>query len=183
MSSASLPTSRSSHRLPDETTSGSWARSGWSLRLSIRTIEARGSQKIFLNWRDTMKGSPRSADMHIALLPRIFAWAKGNEVILRNPLARVERLHEGSRRDIIWSEEQLTTLLIKAAPHTQKGAKIALWTMQRQADMLTMPILAFDGERVSTKKGKTGARVRVVAAPDILPVLGMQRLRTARGSS
>lgn len=137
----------------------------------IRTIEARGSRKIFLDWRDTMKDSPRSADMHIALLSRIFAWAKGNEVILRNPLERVERLHEGSRRDIIWSEEQLTALLTKAAPHIRNVAQIALWTMQRQADILTMPTLAFDGERVSIKQGKTGARVRVVAAPDILPVL------------
>lgn len=138
---------------------------------SIRTIEARGSRKIFLNWRDTMKDSPRSADMHIALLSRIFAWAKGNEVILRNPLERVERLHEGTRKDIIWSDDQIDTLLTKGAPHIANVAKVALWTMQRQADILTMPTLSFDGDRVSIKQGKTGARVRVVAAPDILPVL------------
>lgn len=138
---------------------------------SIRTIEARGSRKIFLDWRDTMKDSPRSADMHIALLSRIFAWAKGNEIILRNPLERVERLHEGSRRDIIWSPDQLNTLLTEAAPHIRKVAQLALWTMQRQADILTMPTLAFDGERVSIKQGKTGAKVRVVAAPDLLPLL------------
>jgi len=138
---------------------------------SIRTIEARGSRKIFLDWRDTMKDAPRSADMHIALLSRIFAWAKSNEVILRNPLERVERLHEGTRRDIIWSDEQLTKLLTQAAPHIRNVAQIALWTMQRQADILTMPTLAFDGKRVSIKQGKTGARVRVIAAPDILPVL------------
>src|SRR5690606_31078236 len=77
----------------------------------IRTIEARGSRKIFIDWRDTMKESPRTADMHIALLSRVFAWAKGNEILLRNPLERVERLHEGTRRDIIWSDEQLSTLL------------------------------------------------------------------------
>ena len=138
---------------------------------SIRTIEARGSRKIFLDWRDTMKDSPRSADMHIALLSRIFAWAKGNEIILRNPLERVERLHEGTRRDIIWSDDQLSKLLNGSAPHIRNVAKIALWTMQRQSDILEMPTLAFDGQRVSIKQGKTGARVRVIAAPDILPVL------------
>ncbi|RVL48441.1 integrase [Sinorhizobium meliloti] len=137
----------------------------------IKAIEARGSRLLFLNWRDTMKDSPRTADMHIALLARVFSWAKGNEIILRNPLEEVTRLHEGTRRDIIWSDEQLEALLTKAAPHIQKVARIALWTMQRQADILTMPTLAFDGERVSIKQGKTGARVRVVAAPDILPLL------------
>ncbi|MDK4703848.1 integrase [Rhizobium sp. CNPSo 4062] len=137
----------------------------------IAAIEARGSRRRFLTWRDTMKEAPRSADMHLGLLARVFAWAKDNETILRNPLERVERLHEGSRRDIIWSDEQLNKLLNDAVPHLRNVAMIALWTMQRQKDILTMPVLAFDGERVSIKQGKTGARVRVVAAPDILPVL------------
>src|SRR5690606_1718088 len=137
----------------------------------IPAIEARGSRMLFLKWRDTMKDSPRSADMHIALLARVFAWAKGIEIILRNPLERVERLHEGTRRDIIWSEHQLAKLLNESAPHIRNVANVALWTMQRQADILTMPTLAFDGDRVSIRQGKTGARVRVVAAPAILPVL------------
>lgn len=54
---------------------------------------------------------------------------------------------------------------------------IALWTMQRQSDLLTMPTLAFNCERISIKQGKTGAWVRVVAAPDLLPVL--KRVATA----
>jgi integrase len=137
----------------------------------VEAIEERGSRKHFLQWRDTMKESPRSADMHLALLSRLFAWAKDGEVIIRNPLERVERLHSGTRRDIVWTDEQLTKLLTEATPHLRQVALVALWTMQRQADILTMPTLAFDGERVSIKQGKTGARVRVVAAPDILPVL------------
>ena len=137
----------------------------------VKAIEARGSRRIFLNWRDTMKDSTRTADMHIALLSRLFSWAKGDEVILRNPLEEVERLHSGTRRDIIWSDEQLAKLLNDATPHLRDVALIALWTMQRQSDLLTMPTLAFDGERVSIKQGKTGARVRVIAAPYILPIL------------
>lgn len=137
----------------------------------VAAIEARGSRKIFLEWRDTMKDAPRSADMHIGLLARLFAWAKDNETILRNPLERVERLHEGSRRDTIWTMEQINNLLTNGAKHIRDAACVALWTMQRQKDLLTMPVLAFDGERVSIKQGKTGARVRVRAAPDIVPIL------------
>lgn len=137
----------------------------------VRAVEARGSRRIFLTWRDTMKEAPRSADMHIALLSRLFAWAKGQEIILRNPLEEVERLHDGTRRDIIWSDEQLTKIITEGVPHLRDVALIALWTMQRQADILTMPTLAFDGERVSIKQGKTGARVRVMAAPDILTAM------------
>lgn len=137
----------------------------------ISAIEARGSRKLFLEWRDTMKDAPRSADMHIGLLARVFAWAKDNETILRNPLERVERLHEGSRRDTVWTAEQINKVLTQASPHIRDVACMALWTMQRQADLLTMPTLAFDGERVSIKQQKTGARVRITAAPGILQIL------------
>lgn len=137
----------------------------------VKAIEARGSRMIFIRWRDTMRDAPRSADMHIALLSRLFAWAKDGEIILRNPLERVERLHEGTRRDTIWTGKQLETLIAGAAPRIRDVALMALWTMQRQADLLTMPTLAFDGERISVRQMKTGARVRVVAAPTILPIL------------
>lgn len=137
----------------------------------IKAIEARGSRKRFLAWRDTMKDTPRTADMHIALLSRLFAWAKSNETILRNPLEEVERLHAGTRRDSVWTEEQLGKLLSEASPHIRDVALVALWTMQRQKDILDMPSLAFDGKRVMIKQGKTGARVRVMAATDILPIL------------
>lgn len=137
----------------------------------ISAVEARGSRRVFLEWRDTMKDAPRSADMHLGLLARVFAWAKDNEIILRNPLERVERLHEGSRRDSVWSLDQINTVLTDAAPHIRDVACMALWTMQRQSDLLTMPTLAFDDERVSIKQQKTGARVRITAAPDILPIL------------
>ncbi|AXV15073.1 integrase [Neorhizobium sp. SOG26] len=139
--------------------------------IPVAAVEARGSRRRFLEWRDTMKDAPRSADMHIGLLSRLFAWAKDNEIILRNPLERVEKLHEGSRRDTVWTMEQINTVLTRAAPHIRSVACMALWTMQRQADLLTMPMIAFDGERVSIKQGKTGARVRITAAPDILPIL------------
>lgn len=140
--------------------------------MPVHAVEARGSRRMFLKWRDdTMKDTPRTADMHIALLSRLFSWAKGEEIILRNPLEEVERLHSGTRRDSIWSDEQLENLLANGAEHLVNVALIALWTMQRQSDILTMPTLAFDGVRAMIKQGKTGARVRVMAAPAILPIL------------
>lgn len=137
----------------------------------ISAIEARGSRSDFVGWRDTMKDTPRSADLHLGLLARLFAWAKGEEIILRNPLEAVERLHEGTRRDIIWSGEQLHTVLTAGRKHIRDVAIMALWTMQRQADLLSMPTLAFDGQFIAIRQQKTGARVRTVAAPAIMPLL------------
>jgi integrase len=84
---------------------------------------------------------------------------------------RVEKLHEGSRRDTVWSLDQINRVLTDGVPHIRDVACMALWTMQRQSDLLTMPTLAFDDERVSIRQQKTGARVRITAATDILPIL------------
>lgn len=48
--------------------------------------------------------------------------------------------------------------------------------MQRQADILTMTPLAFDGQRIRIRQRKTGARIWVAAAPAIIPIL-----RTVKG--
>jgi len=137
----------------------------------VAAIEARGSRKLFLDWRDTMRDAPRSADMQIGLAAKLFAWAKDNETILRNPLERVSRLHSGSRKDIIWSNTQLDTLLTRGAPHLANAALLALWTMQRQSDILTMTPIAYDGARIMIKQHKTGARIRIAAAEAIKPLL------------
>jgi hypothetical protein len=128
-----------------------------AIRLKFSTfplpaIEAKGSRKIFINWRDSMRETPRSADLHLVVLARIFSWAKDREDIMRNPLEGVEKLHDGgNRKDAIWMPGQLDKMLTEGAPHIVSVVKVALWTMQRQAE--------------------TGARVRVRPADELLPIL------------
>lgn len=149
--------------------------------LPLGALDAKGARKAFMDWRDTMRDTPRSADMHLSVLQRIFSWGKDRETILRNPLERHERLHDGgNRKDRIWMPSQLERLLTAGAPHLVAVAKMALWTMQRQADILTMPTIAYDGGRLWITQGKTGARVRVRPAEALVPILeaskGRQRI-------
>lgn len=137
----------------------------------LAALAAKGARKVFLGWRDTMRDAPRSADMHIVVLARLFSWAKDREEISRNPLEGVEKLHSGSRKDKVWMPSQLDLLLTKATPHIVAVAKVALWTMQRQGDVLTMPTIAYDGGRLWITQGKTGERVCVRPAEEIVPLL------------
>jgi integrase len=138
----------------------------------VASIEAKGARKVFLDWRDEMSDTPRSADLHVVVLARIISWAKDREVVTRNPLEGMEKLYEaGSRKDVIWTPSQLQKLLTEGAPHLVDVAKVALWTMQRQGDVLTMPTIAFDSGRAWIVQGKTGARVCVAPADEILPIL------------
>lgn len=139
--------------------------------MPLRALEAKGARTLLIDWRNEMRSAPRSADMHLTVFARIVAWGKDREHVARNPLERVKKLHNGSRKDIIWMPSQLDTLLAKASPHLVSVAKMALWTMQRQSDILTMPTIAFDGGRLWITQGKTGARVRVRPATEILQTL------------
>lgn len=137
--------------------------------MPIPALEAKGVRSLFLKWRDGMKDTPRSADLHVTVLARVCSWAMDREFIGRNPLEKVEKLHAGSRKDMVWMPSQLATMLDNGKPHIAEVVKTALLTMQRQADILTMPTIAFDDGRLWIMQGKTGARVRIRVPEDILP--------------
>lgn len=137
----------------------------------LSAVGAKGARTVFMDWRDTMRDTPRSADMHIAILARILAWAAHREIVAKNPLEKPGKLHTGNRKDAIWMPAQLAKLFAEGAPHIVDVAKVALWTMQRQGDVLTLPTIAYDDGRLWIVQGKTGARVKVRPAAEIVPIL------------
>lgn len=137
----------------------------------LEAVDARGARRVFLDWRDSMKDAPRSADLHVTVLARIFSWALDREIIGRNPLVRVSKLHSGSRKDIIWRPSQIKKILTEGAPQIVNVVKMALWTMQRQGDILTMPTIAYDDGMLWITQAKTGSRIRIRPAEEILPLL------------
>ena len=139
--------------------------------MPARAIEARGARTLFIDWRDTMRATPRSADYHMAVLASIMAFAADRELINRNPLERVGRLHSATRADVIWPRSAIEKVLTEARPHIRAAFVMALTTLQRQGDCLTMPTLAFDGKQAWIKQGKTGARVRITPANLLRPIL------------
>jgi len=139
--------------------------------MPAKAIEARGARTLFIDWRDTMRDTPRTADYHMSVLAGILSFAADREIILRNPLERVERLHHATRADIIWPMAAVTKVMKEAQPHLRAAFVIALTTLQRQGDCLTMPTIAWDGKQAWIRQGKTGARVRVTPAAILKPIL------------
>ncbi|MEO3387371.1 tyrosine-type recombinase/integrase [Mesorhizobium sp. CAU 1741] len=137
----------------------------------LRALEAKGMRTAFIDWRDSMSSTPRSADLHIAILARVIAWGKDREHVMRNPLERVGKLHNESRKDDVWLPSQLDKILREGRPHIANVIKMALWTMQRQSDVLTLTTMAYDDGRLWITQGKTRARVRIRPADELLPIL------------
>jgi integrase len=82
------------------------------------------------------------------------------------PCTRGGRLHRVTRRDKIWTADDEATFLRHAAAHLHLPLLLALWTGQRQRDLLRLPWSGYDGLTIRLKQSKTGARVVVpVGAP------------------
>ncbi len=137
-------------------------------RMTFTEIETRGSRALFLEWRDEIardRGA-RSADYAMTVLARCLSWAAHRELIARNPLEKIGRLHSATRADSVWTQAEEAALHHHASTPVSLACHIAAWTGQRQADILGMTWTAYDGRSLLVRQGKTGAAVRIpVAAP------------------
>jgi len=146
--------------------------------LPLSVVDKKGFRNDVLKWRDaTFAETPRAADMIVAVFRMILAFGVDREDLARNPLADVDRLANSTRRDIIWTDDQIKAFK-KSAPATMILAlELARWTGQRQGDLLRLTWSAYDGKYLTLKQSKTGANVRVKVAEELKALLDAQKRR------
>jgi integrase len=72
----------------------------------------------------------------------------------------------GGRTEKVWTAADEAAFLERAPAHLHLPLVLALWTGQRQGDLLRLPWSAYDGTHIRLRQGKTGARVVIrVGAP------------------
>ena len=87
-------------------------------------------------------------------------------MISENPLKRPGRVWKGSRAEKVWGDDDEKSLLAVASPQMALAIKLALWTGQRQGDLLRLTWTAYDGHYIRLRQSKTGVRVMIpVGAP------------------
>lgn len=152
--------------------------------LSASKISSHGMRSMFLQWRDEIAEThPRKADLFMSVLQRILAFAYDRELITRHPLEKVEKVSNGTRRDMIWSDTDIDLMrfgkkndsgevVTKPAPEPiVRAMMLGLWTGQRQGDLLKLTWTAYDGESIALRQGKTGAHVRVKVSAELKATL------------
>ncbi len=108
----------------------------------------------------------RQADYAWVVLARVLSWGMDRGLVAANPCARGGRLYRGSRADKIWTAVDETAFLKLAPAHLHLPLLLALWTGQRQGDLLRLPWSAYDGTYIRLRQSKTGVRVVIrVGAP------------------
>ena len=120
-----------------------------------------------MDWRDRLAlKSVRQADYAWTVLALILAWAKDRGRIAVNPCERGGRLYHGTRVDFIWTIEDEAAFLRHAPAHLHLPLLLALWTGQRQGDLLRLTWSAYNDSNIRLRQSKTGVRVEVpVGAP------------------
>jgi integrase len=130
----------------------------------LRALTDRRSRGVFLRWRDQIgsSGGRRQADYAWTVLARVLSWSFNRGLIAANPCERGGRLYRsGNRSEKIWTALDEAAFLERAPVHLRLPLLLALWTGQRQGDLLRLPWSAYDGTHIRLRQSKTGARVVV----------------------
>jgi integrase len=133
----------------------------------LSAMTDRRTRGVFMAWRDTLAlASRRQADYAWVILARVISWALNRGLVAANPCEKGGRLYRGSRADKIWTADDEAAFLKRAPAHLHLPLLLALWTGQRQGDLLRLPWSAYDGTHIRLRQSKTGMRVVIpVGAP------------------
>jgi integrase len=112
----------------------------------------------FKTWRDSFAETPRKADYAWTTLARVMSFAKDRGIIATNPCERGGRLYVADRKDNIWTEEDIAAVLAVASSEIQLALILALWSGQRQGDLLRLPWSAYESPAFANRKVAAGSR-------------------------
>jgi integrase len=131
---------------------------------AMTDVRTRG---LFKAWREKLAlSSRRQADYAWVVLARVLSWGMDRGLVAANPCSRGGRLYRGSRAEKIWTPADEAAFLERAPAHLHLPLLLALWTGQRQGDLLRLPWSAYDGTHIRLRQSKGGRRVVIkVGAP------------------
>jgi len=146
----------------------------------LEAIEDPKIRKRLLDWRDTMATtSPRQADATFGMLRILLEWARDRGMISHNHATRPKKVYHADRSDKIWLDEHLDAFRAVASAELKAALELALWTGQRQSDVLKMPWTAYKEGRLTFRQGKRKRKVDMPVPAALKTVLDALPKRAA----
>jgi integrase len=137
----------------------------------LSALTDRRTRGIFKEWRDRRAlDSRRQADYGWTVMARILSVAMDRGLVAANPCERGGRLYRSSRVDKIWTFDDEEVFLKHAPAHLHLPLLLALWTGQRQGDLLRMPWSAYDGSIIRLRPHKLLTRTKPRGVAILIPV-------------
>ncbi|MCZ6482244.1 MAG: tyrosine-type recombinase/integrase [Alphaproteobacteria bacterium] len=110
--------------------------------------------------RDKYAETPGKANHLIIVLRIVLAFAIDRDYRRDNPARDIKKLKMGPGHSP-WPDEAVDAFLSTAPPMMVLAFKLALYTGQREGDVLTMTWHDYDGERIQVVQGKTGTKLSI----------------------
>ncbi|MCP1768646.1 tyrosine-type recombinase/integrase [Bradyrhizobium japonicum] len=139
--------------------------------LPVAALTDRRVRGEFKTWRDSFAETPRKADYAWTTLARVMSFAKDRGIIVTNPCERGGRLYVADRKDKIWTERDIAAVLAVASSEIQLALILALWSGQRQGDLLRLPWSAYESPYIRLRQSKGGRRVAMPAGAPLRTLL------------
>ena len=147
--------------------------------MPLLALGARAARADFLGWRDKLATrSKRQADYAWTVLARVLSWSKHRGLTDVNPCEKGGRLYRGSRAENVWTDADESAFLATAPRHLHLSLLLALWTGQRQGDLLRLTWTAYDGTTIRLKQSKTGRRVEIPVGTPLKVALDAEARRS-----
>ena len=133
----------------------------------LSALTDKRTRGIFKAWRERLAiTSRRQADYAWVVLARVLSWGHGSWTRCGKSMCSRRPTLSRSRAEKIWTEADEAAFLERAPSHLHLPLLLALWTGQRQGDLLRLPWSAYDGKHIRLRQSKGGARVVIrVGAP------------------
>ncbi|NEU95221.1 MULTISPECIES: tyrosine-type recombinase/integrase [Bradyrhizobium] len=135
--------------------------------MPIGAVEDRRARGDFKAFRNSFSSTPRKADYVWTTIARVLSVAKDHGKIAVNVCERGGRLYESDRSEIVWTAEDIRAFCGVASIELQAALLLALWTGQRQGDLLRLTWKDYDGTyiRMRQSKGRGSKGRRRVTIP------------------
>jgi len=136
--------------------------------------------------RDMQAATPAEANNQIRSLSAMVTWSVPRGWRSDNPCLHVKKLKIGEGWSP-WSWNDIELLRARGRPHLWHVAALALYTGQRQSDVIAMRWADIDGGLIRVRQGKTKKRLAIAMHKDLkallvpLPRLGETVLTNSRG--
>ncbi|OSI66353.1 tyrosine-type recombinase/integrase [Bradyrhizobium canariense] len=129
--------------------------------LPIAALEKPKARGLFKSWRDHIAEhhGDRQADYAWGVLARVLSVAKDRGTIAANVCERGGKLYAVDRAEVIWQPANIKAFGEAAPDELRFALVLALWTGQRQGDLIKLTWSQYDGTHLRIRQGKRKARV------------------------
>lgn len=129
--------------------------------LPLAALDDPNVRRHFVDWRDSMASTPRTADMAIGVLKKLLSWAEERVFVTSNQAKPIGRLHRADKSDAIWTADDVAAFLKHSSKELTWAVELALHTGLRQSDLIRLGWNHRDGQAFGYRTSKRGKYVTI----------------------